>query len=113
MAYTVINELSVELENVPLFEKNFEASMRGTLGDVEGLESAQLLCPQTAGRGYLSVLNFSSQRAYENYLKSPAFAAAHSWPEHAPFEGIRLAEFSELVHLEYASTNKAAKSSHT
>lgn len=103
MSYIVINELMVEPEDAAVFERNFEASMRGTLEDVEGLESAQLLSPQTTDRGYLSVLNFSSQPHYEAYLESPAFAAAHSWPEHAPFSASKLAEFVELVQLDESS----------
>lgn len=99
MSYIVINELSVEQTDVGAFETNFEASMRGTLGEVEGLMAARLLAPQTAGRGYLSVLEFVDQDAYQAFLKSPAFEAAHQWPDHAPFTEAKLAEFAELVRL--------------
>lgn len=99
MSYTVINELFVEPDDVEVFEKNFAASMTGTLKDVEGLLGARLLAPKSDDRGYLSILEFNDRSAYEGYIASRAFAAAHTWPDHAPFYSNRLAEFSSILDL--------------
>ena len=99
LSYTVINELFVELVDAETFEKNFAASMTGTLKGVEGLLGARLLAPRSEDRGYLSVLEFADRSAYESYLSSPAFSEAHSWPDHAPFHSNRLSEFSSILDL--------------
>lgn len=91
--FVVINELFVTPENRATFERNFPASMRGTLPGVAGLSSARLLRPEQADRGYLSVLEFVDQAAYAAYRASSAFAAAHTWPDHAPIDGSRLATY--------------------
>ncbi len=99
MAHIVSNELFVADDDVQAFEDNFSASMKGTLGDVPGLLGARLLRPLTAGSGYLSVLAFEDEAAYEAYLTSEAFAAAHNWPEHAPFERSRLTTYETMFVL--------------
>ncbi len=99
MTYIVVNELFVEAKDADTFEANFGASMRGTLGEVPGLMTARLLAPQSDDRGYLSVLEFSDKGSYDSYLISPAFAAAHQWPAHAPFSRNELGEFTQLMQL--------------
>lgn len=99
MTYVVINELFVDADDVAVFETNFSASMQGTLNGVPGLEAARLLAPAGDDRGYLSVLEFVDRSAYEAYRASPAFEAAHRWPDHAPFKRNQLAEFTERLRL--------------
>jgi len=99
MSYIVINELFVDQSEVDTFEQNFSASMTGTLADVDGLLKARLLAPRSHDSGHLSVLEFVDQTAYERYLGSEAFAAAHSWPDHAPFRSNRLSEFVQILEL--------------
>ena len=91
--FVVINELFVSPENRATFERNFPASMRGTLPGVPGLSSARLLRPQESDRGYLSVLEFVDDAAYAAYRASDAFRAAHDWPDHAPIDGARLTTY--------------------
>ena len=99
MSYTVINELFVDGADIETFERNFSASMEGTLIEVEGLLKARLLAPETEGSGYLSILEFTDRGSYHDYLSSPEFAAAHRWPDHAPFHSNRLTEFSSIFDL--------------
>ena len=99
MSYVVINELFVDPESAQLFEKNFAASMMGTLGSVHGLASARLLAPERPDRGYLSILEFADRSDYERYLGSEEFRAAHNWPDHAPFQRSELAEFVQIADL--------------
>jgi heme oxygenase (mycobilin-producing) len=91
--FVVINELFVSPGNRGTFERNFPASMRGTLPGVPGLSSARLLRPEEADRGYLSVLGFVDDAAYSAYRASDAFRAAHTWPDHAPIDGSRLTTY--------------------
>jgi heme-degrading monooxygenase HmoA len=91
--FTVVNELFVTPENRPEFEQNFPASMRGTLPGVPGLCGARLLHPSQQDRGYLSILEFSDEDAYNTYLASDAFRAAHTWPDHAPINSNRLTTY--------------------
>ena len=99
MTHLVVNELFVESGDVEEFERNFVASMKGTLAAVDGLVHARLVAPRTEGRGYLSVLEFVDHAAYARYLESEAFAAAHMWPDHAPFSHNQLAEFETRFEL--------------
>ncbi|MEV6767418.1 antibiotic biosynthesis monooxygenase family protein [Nocardia sp. NPDC051030] len=91
--FVVANELFVTPENREVFERNFTASMRGTLPGVAGLVAARLLRPQESGRGYLSILEFSDAAAYSAFLGSEAFRAAHTWPDHAPIDSNRLTTY--------------------
>jgi len=91
--FVVINELFVSPENRGTFERNFPASMRGTLPGLPGLSSARLLRPEEADRGYLSVLEFVDDAAYVAYQASNAFQAAHAWPDHAPIDASRLTTY--------------------
>ncbi|MFJ9370901.1 antibiotic biosynthesis monooxygenase family protein [Nocardia sp. NPDC101769] len=100
MMFVVINELFVANENRAVFERNFAASMRDTLQDVDGLRGARLLRPAELGRGYLSILEFTEERAYSAYLESDAFQAAHHWPDHAPIDGNRLTTYEVLTGIE-------------
>ena len=98
--FVVINELFVTPDNQAEFERNFPASMRGTLPGVPGLRDARLLRPNEPDRGYLSVLEFTDGAAYEAYRASDAFGAAHGWPDHAPINSNRLTTYD--VHSEIA-----------
>ena len=60
---------------------------------------ARLLAPERAGRGYLSILEFTDRPAYEHYLDSDAFQEAHNWPDYAEFSGSQLAEFVPVTEL--------------
>jgi heme oxygenase (mycobilin-producing) len=91
--FVVINELFVSPENRATFERNFPASMRGTLPGVPGLSAARLLRPDQPDRGYLSILEFVDDTAYAAYQASAAFGAAHTWPDHAPIDGSRLTTY--------------------
>ncbi|GAB2539856.1 antibiotic biosynthesis monooxygenase family protein [Nocardia heshunensis] len=95
--FVVINELFVAAENRAVFETNFAASMQGTMQEVDGLRGARLLQPTEPDRGYLSILEFSDERAYSAYLESDAFRAAHHWPDHAPIDGNRLSTYEVLT----------------
>jgi heme-degrading monooxygenase HmoA len=97
--FVVINELFVSPENRETFERNFAASMRGTLPGVPGLGSARLLRPEEADRGYLSALEFVDEAAYTAYLASDAFRAAHAWPDHAPIDGSRLTTYQARTEI--------------
>jgi heme oxygenase (mycobilin-producing) len=103
--FVVINELFVSPENRRAFERNFPASMRGTLPGVPGLSSARLLRPEEDDRGYLSVLEFADDAAYTAYQASDAFRAAHAWPDHAPIDGSRLTTYQ--VRSEIPGTRPA------
>jgi heme oxygenase (mycobilin-producing) len=103
--FVVINELFVSPENRGMFERNFPASMRGTLPGVPGLSSARLLRPEETDRGYLSVLEFDDDAAYTTYMASDAFRAAHSWPDHAPIDASRLTTYH--VRSEIPATRAA------
>ncbi|QIS14695.1 antibiotic biosynthesis monooxygenase [Nocardia arthritidis] len=91
--FTVINELTVAPENRDTFERNFTASLRGTLPGVPGLRVARLLAPQEPDRPYLSILEFIDEPAYSAYRASAAFHAAHAWPDHAPIDGARVTTY--------------------
>lgn len=91
--FIVANELFVSADNREIFERNFPASMKGTLADVPGLRAARLLRPNEADRGYLSVLEFADAQAYSAYLASDAFRDAHTWPDHAPIDSNRLTTY--------------------
>ncbi|WP_158675535.1 antibiotic biosynthesis monooxygenase family protein [Nocardia stercoris] len=97
--YTVTNELFVDPADTEVFERNFAASMRGTLTGVPGLRAARLLRPETADRGYLSVLEFEDAAAYSAYRSSDAFTAAHTWPDHAPIRSARLTTYDMLSEV--------------
>jgi heme oxygenase (mycobilin-producing) len=97
--FVVINELFVTPENRPAFEKNFPASMRGTLPGVPGLREARLLRPSEPDRGYLSVLEFADDASYAAYLTSDAFHAAHNWPDHAPIDRNRLTAYHVCTEI--------------
>ena len=101
--FVVINELFVNPENRAIFERNFPASMRGTLQGVPGLHTARLLQPQEPGRGYLSVLEFADTAAYDAYRVSEAFRAAHTWPDHAPIDSNRLTTYHVNVEISAAA----------
>ncbi len=103
--FVVINELFVNPENGAVFEQNFPASMRGTLPGVPGLRAARLLKPQESGQGYLSVLEFTDSTAYDAYLASDAFHAAHAWPDHSPIDHNRLTTYD--VSAEIGTTAEA------
>jgi heme-degrading monooxygenase HmoA len=91
--FVVINELFVTRDNQDEFERNFPASMRGTLPGVPGLRGARLLRPNEPDRGYMSVLEFTDGAAYQAYRASDAFRAAHAWPDHAPIGSNRLTTY--------------------
>ncbi|GAB3207533.1 antibiotic biosynthesis monooxygenase family protein [Nocardia tengchongensis] len=97
--FVVINELFVTEENRAVFERNFAASMHGTLPGVSGLRGARLLQPAEPGRGYLSVLEFDDAQAYSEFLESDAFRAAHHWPDHAPIDSNRLTTYEVLTDV--------------
>lgn len=99
MTFTICNELFVDRSNAQSFEDNFGASMKGTLPKVEGLIGARLLAPTDPDRGYLSVLEFANEEAYNQYLSSEWFAAAHNWPEHAPIESNKLTTYNTTLTL--------------
>ncbi|MEU6579293.1 antibiotic biosynthesis monooxygenase [Nocardia sp. NPDC046763] len=98
--FVVINELFVADENRAVFERNFAASMKGTLPEVYGLCGARLQRPTESDRGYLSILEFTDEQAYSAYLESNAFQAAHHWPDHAPIDGNRLSTYEVLTDIE-------------
>ncbi|WP_067570003.1 antibiotic biosynthesis monooxygenase family protein [Nocardia acidivorans] len=97
--FVVINELFVAQANEPVFERNFAASMHGTLTGVPGLTAARLLRPRQDGRGYLSVLEFTDEAAYSAFLESEAFTAAHHWPDHAPIDSSRLTTYETVTRV--------------
>jgi heme oxygenase (staphylobilin-producing) len=102
--FVVVNELFVSPENRAVFERNFPASMHGTLPGVPGLRAARLLRPDEPGRGYLSVLEFTDDAAYSAYRASDSFRAGHTWPDHAPIDSNRLTTY----HVRAAVTGTAA-----
>ncbi|MRH86792.1 antibiotic biosynthesis monooxygenase [Nocardia sp. SYP-A9097] len=101
--FVVSNELFVATENREVFERNFAASMHGTLTGIPGLIAARLMRPRETDRGYLSVLEFTDETAYSAFRASEAFAAAHNWPDHAPIDHARLTTYE--VHTEIAAPN--------
>jgi heme-degrading monooxygenase HmoA len=102
--FVVVNELFVTPGNRATFERNFPASMRGTLPSVPGLRGARLLRPSQPGGGYLSMLEFTDEAAYAAYRASGAFHAAHTWPDHAPIDSNRLTTYH--VHTEVAPASE-------
>lgn len=97
--FVVINELFVPEEGREGFERNFSASMRGTLPDVPGLHAGRLLRPEQPDRGYLAILEFADETAFIAYRGSDAFRRAHSWPDPAPVASSRLAAYSVLTEI--------------
>lgn len=97
--FIAINELFVAAANREVFERNFAASMHGTLSGVPGLVGARLTRPREDGRGYLNILEFADATAYSAFLDSDAFAAAHSWPDHAPIDGNRLTTYEVCAEV--------------
>jgi heme oxygenase (mycobilin-producing) len=108
--FVVINELFVTPDNRPAFERNFPASMRGTLPGVPGLRGARLLRPGQHDRGYLSILEFADDDAYAAYLTSDAFHAAHTWPDHAPIDGNRLTTYHVCTEIAPAADGSSQAS---
>jgi len=104
--FVVVNELFISPENCAVFERNFPASMRGTLPGVPGLRTARLLRPEEPGRGYLSILEFADDAAYAAYRASDSFRAAHDWPDHAPIDSNRLTTYQ--VRTEITGTGAVA-----
>ena len=102
--FVVVNELFVTPQDQAMFERNFPASMRGTLSGVPGLRGARLLRPAQPDRGYLSVLEFTDDAAYAAYRASDAFRAAHTWPDHAPIDSNRLTTYH--VHTEIGAATE-------
>lgn len=78
MSYTVMNRIQVDAGEAGRFEEVFAASMRSTLNGVPGLIRANLLRPASAGRPYVSVMEFTTPDAFRAWMKSDSFAAAHS-----------------------------------
>jgi heme-degrading monooxygenase HmoA len=99
MSFIVCNELFVDKPDAEVFERNFGASMRGTLAEVPGLVAARLLAPTAPDRGYLSMLEFTDRGAYARYLDSEWFSAAHHWPDHAPIAHNRLSAYETVLAL--------------
>ncbi|MFF0632799.1 antibiotic biosynthesis monooxygenase family protein [Nocardia sp. NPDC004151] len=97
--FVVINELFVADADTPVFERNFGASMHGTLAGVPGLLRARLLGPRDDDRAYLSILEFADEDAYARFLTSDAFAAAHRWPGHAPIRSSRLTTYTTVTEV--------------
>lgn len=81
--YTVINRTPVPASDPSAFEEHFAASMNATLPGVEGLIGARLLRPAGNGQAYLTVMEFTSSQAFTDWMRSPAFAAAHGSTSHA------------------------------
>lgn len=75
--YTVVNRIPVPVSDPDAFEKHFAASMNATLPGVEGLIGARLLRPAGQGQTYLAVMEFVSAEAFTEWMRSPAFSAAH------------------------------------
>lgn len=98
--FTVVNELFVDPKNRSTFEQNFGAGMHGTLGQVPGLIFGRLLRPVELDRGYCSVLEFTDEQAYVDYLQSDAFRAAHTWPDHAPIDDSRLSSYQVVTTVD-------------
>jgi heme-degrading monooxygenase HmoA len=97
--FVVVNGLFVTPGNRSAFERNFPASMHGTLSGVPGLRGARLLRPSQQDRGYLSILEFADDDAYAAYLASGAFHAAHTWPDHAPIDSNRLTTYHVCTEI--------------
>ncbi|MET8423813.1 antibiotic biosynthesis monooxygenase family protein [Nocardia sp. NPDC004860] len=97
--FVVVNELFVADADREVFERNFGASMRGTLSAVPGLVGARLMRAREVGRGYVSMLEFADEAAYIGYLQSDAFRAAHDWPDHAPIESNVLSTYSVITDV--------------
>lgn len=100
--FVVVNELTIAPENRARFERNFGASMHGTLLEVAGLRRARLLRPNEEDRGYLSVLEFDDEATHAAYRSSEAFRAAHNWPDHAPINANRLTTYQAATEIEFS-----------
>jgi heme oxygenase (staphylobilin-producing) len=101
--FVVTNELVVDEEHREQFESIFPESMRATLPGVPGLLRASLLAPTESGQGHLAILEFSSQEAFQAYLHSEAFRAAHPWSGRVPLASNTLTTYT--VHTDLVGTD--------
>jgi heme-degrading monooxygenase HmoA len=82
--YIVMNRLEVPAEQAETFEARFGGNMTATLVGVPGLRRAALLRPNRDEDPYVAVMEFDDETAFQGWLQSDAFRAAHG---HGPREG--------------------------
>jgi len=82
--YIVMNRLEVPAEQAAAFEARFGGNMASTLDGVSGLRRAALLRPHRDEDPYVAVMEFEDEAAFQGWLQSDAFRAAHG---HGPREG--------------------------
>jgi len=101
MSYTSVTEFTVAESDREAFERGFAASMKATLVGVPGLRRAELLRPSAhdADRGYLAVMEFEDEAAYNTYLASASFHDAHKNPRESVAGGRTSANFETVLDL--------------
>ena len=75
--YVVVNRITVAEGKAPEFESGFAASMRDHLPGVPGLVRSTLLKPSSDEDSYLSTMEFQDASAFQTWVKSDSFKAAH------------------------------------
>ena len=75
--YVVVNRITVAEGKAIEFEAGFAASMRDHLPGVPGLVRSTLLKPSSDEDSYLSTMEFQDASAFQTWVKSDSFKAAH------------------------------------
>lgn len=99
--FATISEFTVAPDDRDAFETSFAASMQNTLVGVPGLRRSLLLRPGThsTDRGYLAIMEFADETAYDTYVASEAFHSSHSGPRKSLASGFSVADFESVVEL--------------
>lgn len=102
MSLVVINAVTVPEEGRADFEARF-AARAGTVASAPGFEAFELMRPLAGGR-YLVYTRWSSEEAFEGWMRSGQFSSAHSrHAERGPVSAESEVWRFELLESEYAS----------
>ena len=102
MSLVVINAVTVSDEGRADFEERF-AARAGTVSGAPGFEAFELMRPLEGGR-YLVYTRWASQEAFEGWMSSGQFSAAHSrHAERGPLSAESEVWRFEVLEAEYRS----------
>ncbi|SDJ88413.1 antibiotic biosynthesis monooxygenase family protein [Sediminibacillus albus] len=74
--YVVMNNIPVTYEGRPLFEDQFK-SRSGSMDDIQGFHALRVLRP-LQGNKYVVLVQWDSQKSYQEWKESESFAKAHA-----------------------------------
>jgi heme-degrading monooxygenase HmoA len=102
MSLVVINAVTVPEEGRADFEARF-AARAGTVSSAAGFEAFELMRPLEGGR-YLVYTRWASAQAFEDWMRSGQFSAAHSrHAERGPLSAESEVWRFEVLESEYGS----------